>query len=708
MNYIKKDKKRICVLILISLVLAFFCEQLLFGCLANHFSFFRVELSEKLILRVVILFIAIFFLGCHFLFPIKKMYLWLFDKRYWVALAVIIFLMINQYHGSSVGMFDQYIQPGEGSEFVESVFGTPRAIRSDEWVVSTPNRLSTQFGNDVYSKYSDIMRATKTPNLIAGNMYFNFAALANPFVFAIFIFGQTYGQSIVWYGPIILTFLVSIEMCMIISKGNKLISVMGAAIIVFSGFYQWWISISAVAWLLGAQAAIVCGYHFIQTNKTKYKILLAFALAISLAYFVTILYPAWQVPVAYLFLGILIWIIWDNKSKIFKFRLGDWSILFLAIFLALLIIVTYFWADMDYLKSIMNTVYPGSRISVGGKGNSKLFWWFYNPLFAVPGKQFLNPSEGGSFITFFPIPLFVALWYLIKEKKRDSFVIIMLIITIFLGTYIIFGWPELLAKITLMSYSTTERTTDIFAFTQVYLLIAVLARFDEASEKISKWLAISLIGLVLPLYIIFNIQKFPEVGLPIKYIVLVSILFCIFSIGIMTKVSTIAKRNIIIGITIFAFGTGIFVHPIQKGFDVLYSKPLSYKIQEIIENDPEAKWVSITNNIVTQQFLIANGAPTINSTNIMPNLDLWYKLDPSKQYNEVYNRYSHIIVELTEEDTHFELLGADLIKLYLSYGDIQKTDVTYIYAQEEIIGNELLDIEKIYDESGSYIYKIIK
>ena len=705
MECLKAYQKKLGIAILLAIIVAFIGSQLLTnsGEMIQRITTF--EKTEIFFSRFTLIFLLMFFLLLHFVVPLKKLYTWIFDKRYCIAVAFLLFMTLNQYHGSSIAMFDQYVQVGEGSEYVEPVFGTPRPIRSDEWLVATPDRLSAQYGEDPYSQYNYIMRAAKTPNIANGGMYCSYAALANPFVFFFFILGPKYGLSLYWYGIIVLTFLVSIEMCMIISKKNKLVSVMGACLILFSGYYQWWIP---VTWILGAQAAVVCGYHFIHTSKRPFRILLGIGLGLSLAYFITILYPAWQVPVSYLFLGIVIWILWEARDRIKQLDKFDWMILILSIVFAASIVIAYLYANTDYVNGIMNTVYPGKRVSVGGGDNviSKLFWWFYNPLFVVPGKNFVNASEGGSFMTFFPIPLILSCWYLFCEKKKDIFVIVILAITIFLGSYVIFGWPEIVAKVSLMSYSTSERAVDILMFSQVYLLVAVLSRFQE-KRKLPLLMAGVITAICLAVYIKLNLVKFPEVGVPTKYIICMSIFFIICTLGLMLKTPARIKNLVIIFIMLGAIGTGIFVHPIQKGLDVIYSKPVSQKVQQIIENDPDSAWVAVDTGIVDQQLLVANGAPTINSTNIMPNLDLWSVLDPTGQYNDVYNRYAHVVVELTGEETSFELVGADLMKLKLSYQDINKAKIKYIYSKNELDVGDNVRLEEMYGENGSYIYKVI-
>ena len=52
-------------------------------------------------------------------------------------------------------------------------------------------------------------------------------------------------------------------------------------------------------------------------------------------------------------------------------------------------------------------------------------------------------------------------------------------------------------------------------------------------------------------------------------------------------------------------------------------------------------------------------------------------------------------------------MGQDQIKLNLSYKDISKTDVKYVFALQKLeINNEYITLENLYDEDGAYIYKV--
>ncbi len=162
----------------------------------------------------------------------------------------------------------------------------------------------------------------------------------------------------------------------------------------------------------------------------------------------------------------------------------------------------------------------------------------------------------------------------------------------------------------------------------------------------------------------------------------------------------------VIGLSIF---TGIYVFPIMKGFDAIFSKPVAQEIQKICEEEPDAKWITSGGGIVLSGYNVACGAPTVNSVNTYPNMKLWKKLDKNSQYEDIYNRYAHIDVELTSEETSFELIQADYMKINLSYEDIAKTEAEYLLTMEELEfeENPYVEFEVIYEAKHMYIYHMI-
>ena len=88
---------------------------------------------------------------------------------------------------------------------------------------------------------------------------------------------------------------------------------------------------------------------------------------------------------------------------------------------------------------------------------------------------------------------------------------------------------------------------------------------------------------------------------------------------------------------------------------------------------------------VEGNFVAMNGAPTLNSTNTYCNSDIWSKIDPTGQYEEIYNRYAHISVNLVNDiPTTVQLMQTDLIQLSLNVHDLDEFGIKYIFTPRAI------------------------
>lgn len=650
--------------------------------------------------RVQLLSILFFFLFLHFIVGVSKLYNFLFDKRWAVAGVLLLFLVCNRYNGDSIAMYDSYIQTGEGNDYIEPVLGEARAIRSDEWLVDTPISMSSQYLDNPYGKYNTIIRGTKT----ISTSPLSFASIGSPLFFPKLaitkLFGYDYGISFGWYGHIFLTLLFCIEFFLIITNRNKLLSACGAFMFVFSSYFLWWGFPSV---FLGANASVVCAYHFIHCRDWKKKIPLAIGTSIFTANFVMVLYPAWQVPLGYMVLVVLVYLIHDNWTTIKSMSKAEWITIVAALILCGSIVISYLFSRAEYTNAVMQTEYPGSRVDYGGFSINKLFNYIPAVLFAF--KNYGNPSEAGTCIGFFPVPMLLAAYTWIKSKKKDWLVSGLLLVGIYLTVYTTVGLPPAIAKYTLMTFSTSARAVDILGYLQVVLFIRVIATMGD-ENRINRKAGIAVSGITACILVGLSNYFAPGYMSKLFMILMVCVLSFIF-IGVIARVPDKWKNAGIVAILLLAIVTGGAVRPINKGSDAITSKPLAKEITKLVREDKDAKWLAVGGGIVLPSFAVACGAPTINSVNIYPNMELWKKLDPEGCYNEVYNRYAHIDLQLVEDDTSMELLQADSFILNLSYEDIEKTEAKYIVSQKELsVANQWVTFEPIYNESGSYIYQI--
>ena len=660
------------------------------------------------LLRVFLLFWIMLLVNCHVAFDTVSVQNWIFRYRWLIAGSAFVILVACKVHFSNIACFDFYIQPDSDTAFTNPLFGVPRGIRSDEWLVTTPRKISAEYSN--YAEFNNIVCATENYSISSSYLYFSYSAFSNVMNLGYYLFGSEAGVSFYWCAAFILNFMVAFELSYILAKKNRYVALLGAVLIALSSYSLWW-SINP-PFLISAQAAIVCVYYFFETEKRYQRVLLALGVAVSGCHFVCDLYPAWQVPAAYIVLAFLVWIFATHIEQVKKLRVWDWLIVAGALCFMGSVVVAYLHDSSYYIEAVMSTVYPGARFDTGGYSLDKAMSFAQGLLF--PFKDIGNNSEAGTFFNLFPLPMLLAVVTLIRqiyqsiryrEKSVDSWIVILLIPTVFLTAYCTVGLPDWLAKYSLMSYTTSFRAIDFLGLLNVYFLIRFMGS-EKQQMRFPIWLGTGLVFVTLLKDLTVTEQKYSGY-MPAAYIAVVTVIVLALGLVYCCRIGEQLKKRLTIALIAVFLIPGVSVLPVTRGLDSVLEKPASHAVQDIVANDPDAKWIAY-NDIVSPQFLIANGAPTVNSVNYIPNMTLWSQLDPEGVYNEVYNRYSHVVCSFTDEQTWFELLTNDSMHLHLSYSDLSTVGVRYVFSLSPVEeASDLMDLKLLYQEENVSIYEVI-
>ncbi len=629
----------------------------------------------------------------------KKIGEFIYKYRFLIALLLLIVLVIGKFNGSSIGLWKNEVEPN--IDYSNStIIGTNREVRSDEWLVNTPFAISQKYNE--YKYFSDLPRGTKT------DMYTtifvpvkDILIIARPFNIGYLLLGEEYGLSFYWYGRLIALFLVTFELMMLITKKKKLLSLAGAILITGSPLVSWFYSNYIVDLLISGQLCLLLFNSYLETKNIKLRILYSILLGLSFSWFTLTIYPAWQVPLGYMYLAFMIWIFVKNKDNN---KLKDYLLLLISGIVYFALLLRFYLLSKETIDILMNTVYPGNRIVTGGGAFIKHFIYPISLFFGI--ADYHNPCESAGVYSLFPIPIVLSIIYLIKNKnKKDKdktkLLILLLVITsIVLTTFTIIKVPEIVAKITLLSMSPTERIVPIIGIICAYLLVLTVSKI-EIKKNWTK--VIILFFTIVGSYIIIKIGSLDRTWFLTSKKLIVSLLF--LSITIYLYINSKKTRNYYL-LSILLIITGLInlalVNPVNRGTGVLHNSKTAKEIQKIVKKDKDAKWISI-DSIFLGNYVIANGGKSINSTNIYPNIDLWKKIDKD---DSIYNRFAHVIIELTNEENKFELVQQDIIKLYLNYNYLDDLDIKYLITNKELdIIEEYKDkIKIIYNYDNIWIY----
>lgn len=667
-------------------------------------------ITYKFGINIIMIFLSILFFVFNYLHSYKKeKFEIVINKmvkyRYIIYLIIFLICLIFKISGSSIGYYNDVF-----SEKIinknSTLFGKYQSVRSDEFVVLTPYYLSQV--NNNFNKYSNYM-SIDGQNMIIGynSPVFDITTLAKPLNWGFILLGKDYGLSWYWCMKLILIFAFSFEFMYILTKKNKILSILGAFMITWGPSTQWWFAPhmpDVILWSMGLFSGV---YYFFKAKNTWLKNLLTVGVPLLLTEFVIALFPSFQVGLGYFIFFIFLCLIYRDKIKLFKDKNQNIRII-IAIILSILLIGYFILTNIDALKLSINTVYPGSRSEIGGNYNlsdlfTDLMTLFLSYKTSVP---YSNPSELSTYIHFGVFFLLLSPSIIFKLKKSNDrdwiigvcFNFIMIIYIIFM----LFGFPKILSKITLFSY--INRMKMIFGIISVFYTIWSINALFKLKEKINLFYYI----ICILIYCIINFTFInPSLlrYLP-KYIYYLEIL----AYGIILMLLYFDTKKLalsgILGLVLFA---SIPINPIITGTSDIYNHPSAKKISKIVKKDKDAYWLGY-NNILYPSYLIANGAKTINAVNYYPDFKKWKIFDPNKKYENVYNRYAHIITKFsTNGKNKLEKLTDDSILISLNIETVIKLKVKYIFSGEKLkINNEKYYLKKLYQDSNCYIYEILK
>lgn len=706
---IKKDNIIISILVIISIILAVVTHAYLV--ILNNLStdkgnLLTFVLKNISITKCAITFLIYMFISILFYKKGNEIGSFLYKYRFIIAIIIFILCVAFEISGSSIGMWRYCI----GSDLSTSgdILGTARAIRGDEWVVNTPFAISQEQNQpESYTYISNTIRGDETDVFIVyGQPVKDISMIFRPFQLGYLLFGSAKGLSFFWCGRVIALFLVSFELGMLITKNRKDISLIAAILITLAPAVQWWFAVNGfVEMIVFGGLAILLLQKYMTTDNFWKRLLYLIIIGICGGGYILVFYPAWQLPMAYIFLGLAIWVIIENRKQC-KIKFRDILSIVCVVLIILVLLLNIYMKSKDTISLVMNTAYPGARCETGGGYWGKYFNYPSNLFFTLDDQDLgTNVCEAAVFFDLFPVGFILALIVLFKEKNKDPLLIILLVISAIFAIWCAFGLPKILAKLTLLYLSPAKRTFVAVGFLNVLVLIRAMSLIKKSMDKKVAF-AISTILMIIVTAIC--VHNFPDYYGILKIAITMFTLVVLYFLTFTYNTEKIKKLLIPVLIIVMMF-MSFLINPIRKGLEVITDQPVGKEIQ-LIQSKESGLWIVEGAGYPLFNFPIMYGAPTINSTNVYPNMDRWKLLDPDGQYEEIYNRYAHIVIDLVEdEEARFELLVQDSFKLYLPVNKLKDLDVKYIFTVNDLedYENENINFEKLYENYGVRIYKVI-
>lgn len=416
--------------------------------------------------------------------------------------------------------------------------------------------------------------------------------------------------------------------------------------------------------------------QLLKTHKLSIHLLISFFLFYFILCFIFVFYPPWQIVLSWFFIVFFLGSIFQNK-KLINTGLLNRTIVTLIVILVFLfgILLIFYIENKEIVKALINSAYPGNRRSIGG-GISifHIIGGMYNYLllndFSPPPQVLVNQSEGSSFffLSIFILPLYII--RLIRKTvlaKTIDWIITLLSLYFIIMLLWGFGFlPKGLGSLLLLDRVLGQRVLLGLGITNHLLLFSFL--FTEKTNDFLDNRKIIFSYSLVSMTLIFL------VGLKLKNIShgFVShsgqLIFVSIISGSLILFLLLKKRMIFSMVfLLWTLFSSLCVNPLYRGLSPLLNSPFSYGIEEVDRKVPEGSWI-FYDELFLENYLQANGKTSLNGTYQVPVVEYWNQFDSDGKYENIYNRYAHVLVSNSEDEDQamFVLSQPDLYYLMIN------------------------------------------
>lgn len=706
---------------------------------------FYNQVTSRVVFRVLILFLLCLLVLGLLLFPGRRLLRLAHRYRWPLAIALIALLTVCRISGSSVAYMANYVG---GETFRGTLFGIPRAIRSDEWNVFTPLAFSQAYSG--YAATSPLPRAMPTNvTMVYAQPAWALATIFRPFLWGFIVLGSEMGLAFFWSARLVLLLLVSYEFGRWFTHDDRWLSAAYGLLMGFAPIVQWWFAVNGMADLfIFGQGAVLLFARYLTTPSTPMRWLVGFLAAYCLGGFIMVLYPASQVPLVYAFGAICLWTLihyclGQRAAKITGSADGRSFVaqaapLVTACIVVVVCVLGALYQARDAIRSESSTVYPGNRLSTGG-GILPALMGYGASIFSPLEAQNVHPNapEQALFFSLFPVGLLLGIYAV--WKTRDGLLDALLAADAFIYIYGICGLPEWLCRLTLMSRATTGRMKLAVGMIELILIFRSVTELRLARARRQRETVVAEAGMNAPaehgspkrtsllsrpvpamlaclagsLLIAMGAGFSSTYHLRMLYLVMLVLVVFFMLAGLWGVVFGRAyARQVLVSSLVVVVLAGGCVNPVQQGARTLASSPVISMVQSktIHQDSGEGGKVAVlADDSVMGQALIANGVPALNSLNAFPALDRWHKIDPNARKEHIYNRYAYVDAEVTGKKTStFWYIGADHFGVRLAVDDLPKVGVTHILTKKNLdtLGSAKVHLEKMGKTDEWNLYKV--
>ena len=574
--------------------------------------------------------------------------------RPWAALfagALLLsfsILVLGGWTGSSLGlalkaspMIEHDAQPWRGED---------RWVRSDEWELNTPLAISQASHSPPYPVVNKLL-GTDGQNMMVIGMtgvpVAHISSLAKPATWGFFLFDLRSALAWYWWFPFFACFaalwLILIRLFELDWRLAAALSLTASASpysVVFSGWPAYAVFFPMAALLASEQI-------FVQ-KRIWLAALFGGLLGWSLAGFALVLYPSWQISVAYLTLPLAVAWLWSLRKRLIC-GLPQAAACGIALAVAAAILLPWWLDAHEAVAALRSTIYPGGRsIEAGGDIDP----WFLikgwlSPVTIYGSSELMVPSDAGSFICLLWVALPAVFFRWFKLRRFDAVSCTLVAVTLLILIFAFVGFNKHIASVTLLGFTTTYRMDLVLGVAQTFLLGWLMSPIHKAPDSMtaawkSGFITVALLAVI---YAVWLVGKLPTV---VSQMVSPGFLLLTYiTIGVASYGLLIGRHSwVIFAILAWTLSASIPFNPLGLATNRLTVTPSLAEALSAMDPKKEYPNLAIVGERVWAMTMPAAGLHVINTAFYYPQKSIWASLDRDHQHTAVHNRYHRLLLSL--------------------------------------------------------------
>ena len=260
-----------------------------------------------------------------------------------------------------------------------NIWGKDQPVRSDEWLVLTPLAIAQYNHRPKFPVVNQNLGEDGQNMLIVGMVgvpVAHISSIAKPAIWGFFLFDLKRALSWYWCFPIFACLFALWGVVALLLPEDWRSSFLIALWFSLSPYVAAWSHWPAYT-VFFPSLALLSAIAILKSHSKYLLPVWSCILGMSLAGFILVLYPPWQISLAYLFLALAMGIV--VRDKLYRnFNKTKWAFYGIAIVIAGLILWKW-WSDAHQaIRFMLATVYPGQRSAeVGERYTTRFAAWIH-------------------------------------------------------------------------------------------------------------------------------------------------------------------------------------------------------------------------------------------------------------------------------------------------------------------------------------------